>query len=66
MMLLLYKTFNEYTLSLGTVQQPELLKEKLSENEMKKKISENEKLMKQMSLTWEEKLHKTGWYNDNI
>ena len=32
-------------------QQPDLLKEKLSENE---------KLMKEMSLTWEEKLHKTG------
>jgi hypothetical protein len=32
-------------------QQPEVLREKLSENE---------KLMKEMSLTWEEKLHKTG------
>lgn len=35
----------------STPQQPEVLKEKLSENE---------KLMKEISLTWEEKLQKTG------
>ena len=27
---------------------------------LKEKLSENEKLMKEMSLTWEEKLFKTG------
>ena len=27
---------------------------------LKEKLSENEKLMKEMSLTWEEKLYKTG------
>lgn len=35
-------------------QQPDMLKEKLCENE---------KLMKEMSLTWEEKLFKTGKFN---
>ena len=33
------------------IKQPDMLKEKLCENE---------KLMKEMSLTWEEKLFKTG------
>ena len=36
------------------LKQPDMLKEKLCENE---------KLMKEMSLTWEEKLFKTGKYN---
>ena len=36
------------------IQQPDMLKEKLCENE---------KLMKEMSLTWEEKLFKTGKFD---
>ena len=38
----------------------EMLKHATQPDVLKEKLSENEKLMKEMSLTWEEKLYKTG------